>query len=93
VPSPSLIIGNAVHNSANIYFDYNEPVITNTATFFVETSLAMADAEADGLRTWPNPAKDVLIVACDAPMSERLQVIGMTGRTVLEQRVAARAQR
>ncbi|MBK7553460.1 MAG: T9SS type A sorting domain-containing protein [Flavobacteriales bacterium] len=83
VPSNALVTGDAVGNIANIYFDYNEPVITNEAVFYVETSLAVGDADADGLRAWPNPAQDVLFVALDGGTIGTLSVVDATGREVL----------
>ncbi len=37
-PKPSVVIGDSLNNSAAIYFDFNLPVITNTATTIVSTS-------------------------------------------------------
>ena len=37
-PKPSVIIGDSLNNSAAIYFDFNLPVITNTATTIVTSS-------------------------------------------------------
>ena len=57
---PSLIVGNTFSNSAGIYFDYNFPIITNTATTAV-TALANRDfAFSEYLRLYPNPAKSML---------------------------------
>ena len=37
-PKPSVVIGDSLNNSAAIYFDFNLPVITNTATTIVSSS-------------------------------------------------------
>ncbi len=37
-PKPSVVIGDSLNNNAAIYFDFNLPVITNTATTVVTTS-------------------------------------------------------
>ncbi|MES2849727.1 MAG: T9SS type A sorting domain-containing protein [Bacteroidota bacterium] len=37
-PKPSVVIGDSLNNSAAIYFDFNLPVITNTATTIVTSS-------------------------------------------------------
>ncbi len=92
VPSNTLITGDAVGNIANIYFDFNEPVITNDALFYVETSLAVDGADADGLRAWPNPAQDVLFVALDGATIGTLSVVDATGREVLSTTIGARAE-
>ncbi|MBK9195403.1 MAG: T9SS type A sorting domain-containing protein [Flavobacteriales bacterium] len=83
VPSNTLITGDDVGNIANIFFDYNDPVITNEALFYVETSLAVDGADTDGLRAWPNPAQDVLFVALAGATIGTLSVVDATGREVL----------
>jgi uncharacterized repeat protein (TIGR01451 family) len=37
-PKPSVVIGDSLNNNAAIYFDFNKPVITNTATTIVSSS-------------------------------------------------------
>lgn len=37
-PKPSVVIGDSLNNSAAIYFDFNLPVITNTATTIVSST-------------------------------------------------------
>ena len=37
-PKPTLINGNTVDNKAFIYFDYNSPIVTNTAITQINTS-------------------------------------------------------
>ncbi|MES2543930.1 MAG: leucine-rich repeat domain-containing protein [Bacteroidota bacterium] len=56
----SLVLGDTFTNSANIYFDYNFPIVTNTASTTVQT-LGKSDFEfAKYFTVYPNPAKDVL---------------------------------
>jgi Secretion system C-terminal sorting domain/Domain of unknown function DUF11 len=48
-------------NKAAIYFDFNSPVITNTAkTTFLTTSVD--DIASLGLKVYPNPAKDYVVI-------------------------------
>ncbi len=57
---PSLVLGNTFSNTASIYFDYNFPIITNTATTIVAL-LSNADfAFEQYFKIYPNPANDVL---------------------------------
>ena len=59
----TLVLGNTFSNSANIYFDYNFPIITNTATTTVAVPLANNDfVFNDYLKIYPNPAKNVLTI-------------------------------
>ena len=38
-PQDTLSAGNFIHNNASIYFDYNNPVVTNTATTAIRNTL------------------------------------------------------
>ncbi|KAB1155049.1 T9SS type A sorting domain-containing protein [Flavobacterium luteum] len=58
---PSLVVGDSFSNTASIYFDYNFPIITNTATTSVLQSLGTNDFEfSTFFNLYPNPAKQVL---------------------------------
>ncbi|MEO6670485.1 MAG: T9SS type A sorting domain-containing protein [Ferruginibacter sp.] len=35
-PNPSVVLNDVIPNSANIYFDFNSPVLTNTANTFIQ---------------------------------------------------------
>ena len=57
---PTLVVGNTFTNNANIYFDYNFPITTNTYTTTV-AALSNQDFDFETYFTlYPNPTKDVL---------------------------------
>jgi hypothetical protein len=57
---PTLVVGNTFTNNANIYFDYNFPITTNTYTTTV-AALSNQDFDFGTYFTlYPNPTKDVL---------------------------------
>ena len=84
-PSTDLIIGDAVENVANIYFDFNEPVITEPAIFYVETGTSVQERDDREVHTWPNPVTGQLMVefAPGVP-TEALSVVDLQGRVVLQ---------
>ena len=56
----NLVVGNTFSNDANIYFDYNFPITTNT---FTTTIAALSTTDFDfgvHFTLYPNPVKDVL---------------------------------
>ncbi|RZJ33351.1 MAG: T9SS type A sorting domain-containing protein [Flavobacterium sp.] len=56
---PTLVVGGTFSNNASIYFDYNFPIVTNTATTTIQT-LGNPDLDfSDELVLYPNPAKNV----------------------------------
>jgi hypothetical protein len=59
----TLVLGNTFSNTANIYFDFNFPIVTNIAT---TTIAALSNQDFDFgsyFSVYPNPAKDVLHLA------------------------------
>ncbi len=85
-PRDWLLPGDNVWNQAYIYFDFNEPVITNAATFSVELETAVdpfGRVTSSGVEMWPNPATDVLNIAfATSGTSARITIFDPSGRTV-----------
>lgn len=57
---PSLVLGDTFTNKANIYFDYNFPIITNLASTTIQ-ALATSDFDfKEYFSLYPNPTDEVL---------------------------------
>ena len=57
---PSLAVGDSFSNQVNIYFDYNNPIVTNNYTSTIQ-SLGVSDFETkEIISLYPNPVKDIL---------------------------------
>ena len=56
----TLVAGDSFSNSAGIYFDYNEAIITNIATTTVGLPLANTDVTFHYFTISPNPVKEIL---------------------------------
>ncbi|MEO8068094.1 MAG: T9SS type A sorting domain-containing protein [Flavobacteriales bacterium] len=83
-PVSTLMLGASVSNTANIYFDFNEPVITNAAVFTVDDEQSVAETSTETLILSPNPVNDVLYIALDKSAANLpLSVVDLTGRVVL----------
>lgn len=84
-PVAGLVPGMVLHNAADIFFDFNEPIRTNDADLAVEFSVGIAANTALQVQLYPNPVSDVLqVVVPDG--NWLLEVIAMDGRQVLAQR-------
>ncbi|EIA07528.1 T9SS type A sorting domain-containing protein [Flavobacterium frigoris] len=57
---PTLATGDSFTNEANIYFDYNFPILTNKATSTFKTLGTPDFAFADYFNVYPNPVHDIL---------------------------------
>ena len=80
---PTLVVGDTFSNSANIYFDYNAPIVTNTATTTIAT-LGTQDFEFSSMFSLsPVPAKNVLTITTkqDVVMSS-VSIYNMLGQLI-----------
>ncbi|MEN9415510.1 MAG: hypothetical protein RLZ62_1814 [Bacteroidota bacterium] len=88
-PLASLSEGAVVENRAAIYFDFNEPVLTNTTvhTYRTPGTFSSVETPAGGLavvEVWPQPASEsvsVLIHGVDSAEG-RLDLYDMQGRNI-----------
>ncbi|MBS7253750.1 T9SS type A sorting domain-containing protein [Flavobacterium branchiicola] len=61
---PTLVVGDTFTNDANIYFDYNFPILTNKATSTFKTTLSTEDFNfSKYLSLYPNPANQFLNIS------------------------------
>lgn len=83
---PSLNSGDEVEKQADIYFDYNEAVETNTAETIFK-SLGNKDFDTDkSVSVYPNPTKEEVFINCDNTLKliELFDVQGRILQTVIE---------
>ena len=80
---PTLVVGDTFSNTANIYFDYNFPIVTNTAITTIAT-LGTQDFEFGRVFSIsPVPAKNVLtITAKQAVVMSSVSIYNMLGQLV-----------
>lgn len=71
-------IGSLIENTAGIYFDFNEPVITNTVQHLIGEPLVSADQEPErGLlqaKLIPNPFTESTLIRLENPGDQPLQI-------------------
>lgn len=77
----TLLNGAQIENAADIYFDFNEPVITAPALFSVDETTAISAITGNDPRISPNPAHDRITVLLDAP-GALLHVRSSDGRSL-----------
>lgn len=88
---PGLAVGTQFRNRAAIYFDYNEPVITNTTLNTLGTAgpgvgvTNVSPTAANSFAVYPNPASKNFTAAInsDVAASAKLIVADITGRTMI----------
>lgn len=82
-----LVAGSKMQNTAAIYFDYNDPVITNTTlnTIVIPTSIENVALGNDVASVYPNPANNTLNVKMEATKSFTVRMVDMLGRIAMTQ--------
>lgn len=81
-PAAGLLPGAVMSNVANIFFDFNEPVITQPSVLVAEFSTGMSNGTKKPLRLLPNPAKDHLLLLMAEGMDRSFTLHAVDGRAV-----------
>jgi len=58
---PTLLVGDIFSNTANIFFDYNFPIVTNSYSTTIQNSLDLQQNNfVNDITVYPNPVKNIL---------------------------------
>lgn len=75
--------GDIISNTASIYFDFNQPVITNTTNNEVVLPASVEEIKSSSLYVFPNPATGGFVsIVADHPI-ESITIWDITGRKVV----------
>ncbi|RZJ32035.1 MAG: T9SS type A sorting domain-containing protein [Flavobacterium sp.] len=82
-PLPTIGIGTVIENTANIFFDFNSPIVTNTVTTTV-SALGVNDYNPDnGITVYPNPASNQVTINIKSDVVVKsISVVNMFGQIV-----------
>jgi uncharacterized repeat protein (TIGR01451 family) len=87
-PLPTFSEGDIIENTAYIYFDFNEPIVTNTVLTEFGNPLSTLE-ENPVTHLFPNPTNTGLTATWGSDFApERLLVFDLTGRVVMESYVS-----
>lgn len=82
----NLDVGDSIQNKAFIYFDYNEPIVTNRALIHkIETEPVPIDTNAtgqSGLLVYPNPARNILNIKNLSQKTQEVKVYNIVGQEI-----------
>ncbi|AWA29015.1 hypothetical protein HYN48_02315 [Flavobacterium magnum] len=87
-PKPGYAIGDIIPNTAEIYFDFNPAITTNTFETEYTAPLSVDGIEGNTLSWYPNPVKDKLNINSRQNI-QTLTVYNLLGQPVLEKRIDA----
>ncbi|AGC77769.1 putative repeat protein (TIGR01451 family)/predicted secreted protein (Por secretion system target) [Nonlabens dokdonensis] len=77
----TLTEGDTFDNTAEIYFDFNFPIVTNTETVTIMTTASIGETTDRSISVYPNPAKDFITVSSVNNLKSAT-LIDVNGRTL-----------
>lgn len=85
-PEAGLAMNDVIENEASIFFDFNEPIITNTAQTTIKVVSNISAYTSQSLLVFPNPVSDKVRVVWPFEQPVVLNVLDMSGRQVFSAR-------
>jgi len=80
--NPALAPGTEIENTAGIYFDYNDPVMTNTALNTIETVNSVNEEVMNNFIVYPNPANNIVTVSSGSTSEYSLSLLDVFGKEI-----------
>ncbi len=78
----TLVEGNTVTNKANIYFDYNFPIVTNVASTTFQELLDTDTVIGNSIKIHPNPSKENIFIESDFAIKS-IELFDVQGRVLM----------
>ncbi|GAK91183.1 hypothetical protein JCM19297_2628 [Nonlabens ulvanivorans] len=75
----TLVAGDTFDNTAEIFFDFNFPIITNTETVTVMSTATIGESTDSSISVYPNPATDFINISSSNGL-ESATIIDVNGR-------------
>lgn len=91
-PKDNVVLGDVFYNTADIYFDFNPPITTNTAATEIIDVLSVNEVENNLFSVYPNPATTELTIKGNFEI-EALGIIDINGRVLKQFSNSDQAQR
>jgi len=73
-PKNSLVVGDSIQNFGAIYFDFNDPVITNTALTEIILFTSIKETHSSSLNVYPNPVTNEITLALKGVMGNEISI-------------------
>lgn len=86
---PGLTEGTQIFNTAEIYFDFNEPVITNTVVNTLKDATGIRQLAGFEFNILPNPAQEQILLSGKFSRNAQFEIINELGQIVLSDDVTS----
>ncbi|WP_298221964.1 T9SS type A sorting domain-containing protein [Flavobacterium sp.] len=87
-PKPGFALGDIIPNTADIFFDFNPAIVTNTCTTQFVNTLTTKGFAFDKFTSYPNPVKNLFHMTNDSEM-DSMTITSVLGQTVLTKSIEA----
>jgi uncharacterized repeat protein (TIGR01451 family) len=85
-PKNDLVVGDVIDGYAQIYFDFNAPIITNTVSTEIVDFLSVEDFDLKTVSIFPNPTSEILNINAQTPIS-KVSLYDLNGRLLKEEQI------
>lgn len=87
-PKEDIAVGDVIEGNAAIYFDYNQPIITNTVSTEIVKNLSVATAElSQDIQLYPNPTSGIVNLSVTKGMEiSKVEVYDISGKRLQVQK-------
>jgi uncharacterized repeat protein (TIGR01451 family) len=83
-PNLGLVAGDTISNTANIYFDFNPAITTNTCNSIFYSSASINEESQFDLTVFPNPTNDIIHISSKSLILS-LEIMDINGKTILKE--------
>lgn len=89
-PKDGAEVGDIFEATASIYFDFNEAIVTNTATTEIQSIMGLGDNIINQFALYPNPAKNIVNITFGDSVtnSVTISVSDISGKIVLAKNIS-----
>ena len=87
-PKPGYAVGDVIPNTANIYFDFNPAIVTNTWNTEFVTTLSNEVFAFEDFTFYPNPTKNNITIA-NKSIIDSVEITSILGQRVMAKNINA----
>ncbi|MES2411505.1 MAG: Calx-beta domain-containing protein [Bacteroidota bacterium] len=85
-PKPGYVVGDIIPNSANIYFDFNPAIITDSCVTEFVQSLDAPNFAFNDFEYYPNPVKNSLIISNSSTI-DTIEITSVLGQKIVTKKI------
>ncbi|WP_452231735.1 FG-GAP-like repeat-containing protein [Lacinutrix sp. MEBiC02595] len=80
-PKSDVVVGDVFYNTADIFFDFNPAITTNTVATEIVENLSVSEFNTNTFSVYPNPTENQLTITSKTPLSA-ITIFDINGRKI-----------